>query len=191
MENGKNGFSCKQCTRCCVQIGPTWSCGTATVESTAPIILVSKGGRPSEEKTLLFESWLRKELIRLKSAIQSTVPRILHNEQPKCPKSKTRERKGGLGDTSKKQEIELNNAEQVENYLNTRKVQEHSSPLRISVRLFSFRCGIQKFSALDNPPGEDRLLAVLNSTSGQSSLRTAVPLWFSLLAGRSFSLPWS
>lgn len=89
-KRGENGSSSKHCTRCCVRIGPTCSGGTVTVESTGPIILVSKGGKPRGKKRLLFESWLRKELIRLKSAFQSTVPRILHNEQP----NRRREREG-------------------------------------------------------------------------------------------------
>lgn len=140
MEEGGNGSSSKYCTRCCVRIGPTCSCGTVTVESTRPIILVSKGGKPRGKKKLLFEARLRKELIRFKSAFQSTVPRILYNEQPKCPKSETREGgKGGFRDASEKQEIELNNGEQVENYLNVIKEQERSSPpppFRFSVHSF-------------------------------------------------------
>lgn len=79
------------------------------------------------EKKASFESWLRKELIRLKSAFQSTVPRILHNEQPKRPKPGWE----GGSEASEKQEIELNNGERVENYLNVRKEQERSSPPQV------------------------------------------------------------
>lgn len=49
---------------------------------------------------------------------------------------------GGFGDASEKQEIELNNGEQVENYLNVRKEQERSSRPPSGFQRGSFLSGV-------------------------------------------------